>query len=67
MCDKINTNKFQVQDIVDAVPVFENLLADVLNELLVILPLIKDVVPYVVRPFIRKAELLTYKAINLLK
>lgn len=67
LCDRINDNKYRVKDIVAAVPVFENLLTDVINELLVVLPLLKDVVPFTAKPFIEKSERLTYKAINLFK
>jgi hypothetical protein len=43
------------------------LLFDVLNELLVLTPLIKDIVPVAVAPMFEKGELLAYKAINLVK
>ena len=67
LCDSISDNKYQVNQIVAAVPQFENLLFDVLNELLVITPLIKDIVPVTVAPLVEKGELLAYKAINLVK
>ena len=50
LCDAITDNKYQVAQIIAAVPQFENLLFDVLNELLVMLPLLKDIVPASVAP-----------------
>lgn len=67
LCDSLSDNKYQVSEIIAAVPKFEALLTDVLNELLVILPLAKDVVPYSAKAFVEKAELYTYKGINLFK
>ena len=63
ICD----NKFQVADIIAAIPQWENLLTDVLNELIVLLPLVKDIVPYSVKPFAEKWETLGFKALNLFK
>jgi hypothetical protein len=50
----LSDNKYQVNQIVAAVPQFENLLFDVLNELLVLTPLIKDIVPAAVAPMFEK-------------
>lgn len=50
-----------------AVPLFETLLADVINEVLMIIPLMKDVVPFVAKGLFLKGEKLTFKAIGLLK
>lgn len=42
-------------------------MADVINELIVMLPLMKDIVPFAAKAFVEKSERLTYKAINILK
>ena len=67
ICDRVSDNKFQVADIVAAIPQWESLLTDVLNELIVLLPLVKDIVPYSVKPFAEKWETLGFKALNLFK